>query len=150
MSVGMKVFYAQILVDLFHCAPLPTRQGQFNWIWVSIGFWWSAFVLAESIPQFSAFSGIVSALVMIHFSFTLPPFMNLMHQLKEDNKLADGSDGKVSFMVHITHNWPRKLLDTLIVLCSLCLCGMGTWGSILTLLSAISDGSTSVFGCNGA
>lgn len=150
MSVGMKVFYAQILVDLFHCAPLPTRQGMFNWVWVSIGFWWSAFVLAESIPQFSAFSGIVSALVMIHFSFTLPPFMNLMHQLKEDNKLADGSDGKISFMVHITHNWPRKLLDTLIVLCSLCLCGMGTWGSILTLLSAISDGSTSVFGCNGA
>ena len=150
MNVGMKVFYANIGMDLFNFAPLHTRKGQINWICVSFAFWWSAFVLAEVIPQFSAFTGLVSSLVMIQFSFTLPPLLHIMHEFKEDNKVADGTDSTNTLRTHLFRNLPWKLTDALVVLGSLTLCGMGTWGSVLTLLSALGNGSTAIFGCNGA
>jgi len=144
-NCGCKIIYANILVDLFHAPPLNSRKGAMWWVITTFFFWWSAFVLAEVVPQFSAFTGIVSSIVMMQFSYILPAFMNVMHEWAEDGE----KHGASSWVSYMTRLWYQKIWDIVLILASLTLSGMGAWGSVETLISALNTGSTSIFGCNG-
>lgn len=136
----MKVIYITIFQEIFNASALTTRRGAFYWYTLSVTFWWTAFVLAEAIPQFSAFTGIVSAICIMEFSYILPPFFQLVYEMQRD----------ATWKEKLTRKWHIKIFDLFLVLGSLAVVGLTLWGSIETLLSALAQpGAPAQFGCNG-
>lgn len=145
LSIGMKVFYSNVLVDLLGAPPLPTNKGWACWIALSFFAWWTAFCISEVIPQFSSLNGIVSALLIVQFSYSLPALMHIMHQCAEDR-----DNGANTLMKQLGTHTIQKSVDMIILLGALAFAGMGAYGSIEVFISALNSGSTAIFACNGA
>ena len=139
-NVGMKVIYITVSQELLNAPPLTTRNGTIAWCMFATAFWWLAFMLAESIPQFSAFTSIVSALCIMQFTYVLPPFFQLLHELHQDQTWRD----------KLLRRWWLKLTDLILFLGSVAMTGLMLWSSISVLIRSVQTGSTQQFGCKYA
>ena len=74
-NIGVKVFYNNVMVDIFRAPLLTTRGGKFFYAGI-VPIWWAiAFVIAGAIPAYLAFVGIISALFLLNLSYTIPPLL---------------------------------------------------------------------------
>lgn len=139
-NVGMKVTYITLCQEVFDAPHITTRRGTMYWYMMSAVFWWTAFVIAEAIPQFSAFTGIVAAACIMQFSYVMPPLFSLLMECQKDSTWSD----------ILRRKWYKKLFDGTLFLGSLSIVGLALWGSILTLIQALAQpGAPTQFGCNG-
>lgn len=136
-NVGMKIIYQTVGQELLNAPALTTRKGTVCWYAFTVGFWWLAFILAEAIPQFSAFTSIVSALCIMQFTYVLPPLFQFLHEISFDKTWSE----------RIFRRWWLKAFDLTITLGSIALMGLMLWSSISVLISSIQSGSTEQFGC---
>lgn len=70
-NVGLKVVYVEILQELCHAPPLTTKAGKILWVVLIPLYWAIAFVVCAAIPQFSYISGLVGAVCILQFTYTV-------------------------------------------------------------------------------
>lgn len=56
-NVGLKIFYVNVIEDLFKGPPLITRKGRIVWSITVLVFWAVGFVIGAAIPQIQTLSG---------------------------------------------------------------------------------------------
>jgi hypothetical protein len=76
-NIGIKVFYNNILIDLFNAPPLSTKAGKYLYRFIVPLFWTIAFVIAASIPAYFSFLSIIASVFVVQFSYSLPPLLHL-------------------------------------------------------------------------
>lgn len=76
-NIGIKVFYNNVLMDLFKAPPLTHKTGKMFYM-IIVPIWWSlAFVIAAAIPDYFGFVSVVSASTIIQFTYSFPPLLAL-------------------------------------------------------------------------
>jgi hypothetical protein len=69
------VVYNNIFEELLHFPPLTKKSGKFLWVFMIPLYWALAFVIGAVIPNFNALVGVVGALCVVQFTYSIPPML---------------------------------------------------------------------------
>lgn len=158
-NIGVKVFYAAVLRDLFRCPPLDQKAGK--WIWVGlIPIYWSlAFVIAASIPQVSNLSAFVGAACILQFSYTFPPILMVAFNCQKDSIMPDeGFDPSTGQIIRHDEGWKRWMrgykkkwhintFDVLYFLGALSVAGLGIYAAVISMHKSFATTPLTPFTC---
>ena len=149
-NIGIKVFYNNILMDLFKAPPLITRRGKIFYAAI-VPVWWSvAFIIAAAIPDYFGFVSVISASTLLNLTYSLPPFLAVGYDVQEyAHREGEGEGegfnpitGNVTRHGTTAQRWMRGFLSggplqvvlnvwhTLYFLASLSMCGLGMYAAI--------------------
>lgn len=133
---GTKLMYVSVMRDILKTPHEMTRNTVRSWgIWIGLGFvfWVFAFVLCGSIPVFSSFIAVASALLVSWFSFGLPAVFWL----------------NLNWKTQFRRSWRHAtiaVLNWLLLICGIFLNVCGMWASISTLVNLFNDPDSGVPG----
>ena len=148
-NIGIKVFYNNILIDIFSAPPLTTTRGKI--IYASIvPIWWSiAFIIAAAIPDYFGFVSIIAASMLLNLTYTFPPFFALGFDIQRHAVRGDLGEGfdPVTGKVMRSETRVQRLIrgyfsggpfqvginiwHTIYFLASLSMCGLGMYAAIM-------------------
>lgn len=149
-NIGIKVFYNNVLMDIFKAPPLVTKTGKFLYASI-VPIWWSiAFVIAAGIPDYFGFVSIISASTLLNLTYTLPPLLALGYDIQRHAIRADLGEGfdpstgivrrnSASTLQRLARGfcsggWKQVTLNVWHVfyfLASLAMCGLGMYAAIV-------------------
>ncbi|ODV76729.1 uncharacterized protein CANTADRAFT_86508 [Suhomyces tanzawaensis NRRL Y-17324] len=149
-NIAIKVIFNTCIEKTFHVIALSVQRV----IWtVSVVVYWAlAFVIASAIPQFSALTSLVGAVCILQFTYTFPPLIKLIFDLRIcDLEINQGTSTSWFNMKRIFNAYkPKFFLNTLHILfflASLATAGLGIYSSAETLKESYSSGATTSFTC---
>lgn len=142
-NIGIKVFYNNVLVDIFRAPLLTSKKGKFLYA-AMVPVWWSiAFVIAAAIPAYIYFVGVMSASCLLNLSYTIPPWIALGYDIKKETiGTFDPAQGRTSRGLTGVQRYIKgfftggllrvslNIWHLLFFLASLGLCGLGMYASI--------------------
>lgn len=144
-NIGIKVFYNNVLLDIFGAPPLITRTGKLLYAAI-VPIWWAiAFVIAAAIPDYFGFVAVMSASCLLNLTYTAPPFFALGFDIQKAAIQGEGFDittGNTTRNETTLRRWTRGFfgggtLQTAInvwhviyFLASLAMCGLGMYASV--------------------
>lgn len=89
----MKVFYNNVLMDMFKAPMLNTKGGKLLYA-AMVPLWWTtAFIIAAAIPDFFGFNAVISASTLLNLTYTLPPLIALGFDIKKNAMRSETRDG---------------------------------------------------------
>jgi hypothetical protein len=160
-NIGMKTVYIEVFQEVFHFPEITTKKGR--WLWFALGpiYWALAFVIAAAVPNLNGISSIVSALLILNFTYTFPSLLYVGFRCRVD-AILEGEGFNPQTGVTTRHDggfrrlrrgffkkWYITVPTALYFLCGLATCGMGSWAAIEGLISVFGPGGTvaTSFGC---
>lgn len=115
-NIGIKVFYNNVLLDIFKAPPLTTRTGKFIYA-ALVPLWWIiAFIIAAAIPDFFGFVSVVAASMLLNLTYAFPPLFALCFDIQKNAmNQADGAGfdavtGRVSRSDTASSRWMRGFM----------------------------------------
>ncbi|KAI1169995.1 transmembrane amino acid transporter protein-domain-containing protein [Nemania sp. FL0916] len=159
-NIGIKVFYNNVLVDIFK-APLITTKGGKIFYAAIVPIWWSiAFVIAAAIPAYVYFVSIISASCLLNLSYTIPPWLALGYDIRYntigtfDPAIGRTSRGMTGITRYIRGFFSGgafqvsvNIWHLLYFLASLALSGLGLYASIEGFIEAFKIPEVNSFTC---
>ncbi|KAF2100592.1 oligopeptide transporter protein [Rhizodiscina lignyota] len=162
-NVGLKIFYVNVIEDLFHGPLLTSRMGRLTWAISVIIFWAIGFVIAAAIPQVQTLSGMVGAVTNMQFTYSFPTGFTFLYLVQQDATAADGpyKPGAPS-RTDTWFEWSRwkrglfggtratlifKWVNLVLCLAALATAGLGIYGSGLSIKAAFNSAAATSFGC---
>ncbi|KAF2466790.1 amino acid transporter [Lindgomyces ingoldianus] len=162
-NIGVKVIYTNILREFFNAPPLDEKLGKFLWVGLVPLYWAVAFVLAAAIPNFPYLLGLVAAVCILQFTYTIPPLMMLgcdiqYHSIREAQ--GEGFDPATGQTKRLDDGWKRWLRgaktywyvnvwNLLFFFGALVTAALGMYSSIQGLKMAFATGRSTSFSCKG-
>ena len=158
-NIGIKVFYNNVLIDLFKFPGLETKSGKLLWIAVVPIYWGTSFVIAAAIPQVSNLSGLIAAACIFQFSYTFPAIFMLGFQVKKDAlQSGEGFDAATARTTHRDSGFTRwkrgfskrlafNTWNLVFFLDSLATAALGIYSAAKGIHDAYKAGSPPSFSC---
>jgi hypothetical protein len=162
-NVGLKIFYVNVVEDIFNGPKLLSTRGRITWSTVVIVFWAVGFVIAAAIPQVQTLSGMVGAVTNMQFTYSFPTGFCFLYLVQRDATFEDGEykPGRTSRQDSWSSasRWRRGLFggsraSLIFKWCNLVLClaalataGLGIYGSGLSIRNAFDTAAATSFGC---
>ena len=147
-NIGIKVFYNNILMDIFSAPPLVTRRGKIFYA-IIVPIWWTiAFIIAAAIPDYFGFVSVISASTLLNLAYTLPPLFAVGYDVQKNAHREDEGEGfdpitgQVKRHGATVQRWMRGFLSggpvqvaqnvwhVIYFLASLSMCGLGMYAAI--------------------
>lgn len=145
-NIGIKVFYNNILMDIFNAPPLINRRGKIFYAAIVPVWWIIAFVIAAAIPDYFGFVSIISASFLLNLTYTLPPLFAIGYDIQK-NAQREGEGfspvtGEVTRHGTTVQRWMRGFMSggpvhvaqnvwhTIYFFASLAMCGLGMYAAI--------------------
>lgn len=136
---------------------LTTKKGKILWIIMIPIYWALAFVIGAVIPNFNALVGVVGAICIVQFTYSLPPFL-YMGAKTMVNAIQPGEGYNPATNTVIRHDhgikrWIRgftggttiekavMFANVLYFLGALALGGLGAYASITLIIDTFKNGS---------
>lgn len=147
-NIGIKVFYNNILMDIFNAPPLITRRGKIFYAAIVPIWWIIAFIIAAAIPDYFGFVSVISASMLLNLTYTLPPLFAVGYDMQKnalresDGEGFDPITGQVTRHGTTVQRWTRGFLSggplsvaknawhVLYFFASLSMCGLGMYAAI--------------------
>jgi hypothetical protein len=158
---SFAVIYNNILVEFFKAPPLTMRSGKFLWIALIPVYWSIAFVIGAAIPDFSGFTGIVSAVCILQFTYTFPPLLHVAFNVRKNAlQPGEGFDPATGRTMlndsglrrwtrgFFAKNWYLNAWNVIYFLGALATAGLGIWAAVENLILAYSIPELNAFGCH--
>ncbi|KIV81235.1 hypothetical protein PV11_08662 [Exophiala sideris] len=156
-NIGLKVIYTNIGVELLKMPPLTQKSGKILWVILIPIYWTLAFVIGAVIPNFNALVGVVGAICIIQFTYSIPPFLYIGAKSMV-NAMQPGEGYNPATNTVIRHDtgmkrWVRgftggtmfsKLVmfwNVIYFLGALALGGLGAYASITLIIDSFANGS---------
>jgi len=159
-NIGIKVFYASVLRDVFRFPPLDHRVGKWTWVAIVPIYWGLAFVVAGAIPQIANLTAFVGAACILQFSYTFPPILIVGYNCQKDAILPeehfDPTTGQVTNRVDSgLKRWMRgyrkkfllNTFDVMYFLAALGTAGLGIYASVIGMHETFSTTALTPFTC---
>lgn len=160
-NIGLKVLYIEVLQEIFAFPPLTVQRGKLLWAVLVPMYWSAAFIIGAAIPQFSYISGLIGALFILSFTYTLPALLALGFWIKKDavteEERFDPVTSNFNYVDKGFKRWARGYMkrpvfntwNVIYMLGSLATTALGMYSSIEGLISAFSGKSAATsFGCS--
>jgi len=159
-NIGIKVLYQNILKEVFGFPDLNEKAGKLIWMGMVPIYWSIAFLIASSVPNFSALSALVAAICILQFTYTFPPILMLGAMIRRDAmQEGEGYDPKTGntvrhdggfkrFVRGYLKNWHLNTWNFLFFLGSLVTAGLGCYSAIESLMAAFKAGHQTAFSCS--
>ncbi|TVY83168.1 hypothetical protein LSUE1_G004759 [Lachnellula suecica] len=145
-NIGIKVFYNNIMIDVFNTPPLTTARGKLLYASIVPIWWIIAFVIAAAIPDYFGFVSVMAASTLLNLTYTLPPFFALGFDIQKNAMRAgegfDPTTGEVRREHSTIKRWARGFFSgglfqiainvwhVVYFLASLSMCGLGMYAAI--------------------
>jgi hypothetical protein len=146
-NIGIKVFYNNILLDIFNAPSLITRRGKIIYACIVPVWWIIAFVIAASIPDYFGFVSVISASMLLNLTYTFPPLFILGYDIQKNAIRPDRGEGFDPVTGVVTREPRMKRLirgyisggpfqvamnvwHTIYFFASLSMCGLGMYAAI--------------------
>lgn len=123
-------------------------------------YWSVAFVIGAAIPDFSGFTAIVSAVCILQFTYTFPPFLHLLFNIKKNAlRSGEGFDPATgNIVLHDTGvrrmrrgfmagNWYLNVWNIIYFLGALATAGLGIWAAVKNLIVVYAIPELNALGC---
>lgn len=164
-NIGIKVFYNNILMDIFSAPPLITRRGKIFYAAIVPVWWTIAFIIAAAIPDYFGFVSVISASALLTLTYTLPPLFAVGYDIQNNahrESEGEGFDpitGKVTRHGTTAQRWMRGLLSggpvrvaqnvwhVLYFFASLSMCGLGMYAAVEGLVTSFKNPQLNSFSC---
>ncbi|KAB5585646.1 transmembrane amino acid transporter family protein [Coniochaeta sp. 2T2.1] len=160
-NIGLKVLYVDVLQEVCGLPPLTVQKGKLLWLVLVPIYWAVAFVVAAAIPQFSFISGLIGALFILSFTYTLPAIIALGYGLHKDamvhaEERFDPATRTYDYVDRGFKRWARAYgrrqlyytCNVVYLLGAMVTTGLGVYSSVEGLIAAFSGKSASTsFGC---
>ncbi|KAH9840414.1 Transmembrane amino acid transporter protein [Teratosphaeria destructans] len=158
-NIGVKVFYAAVLRDVFHLPPLNEKKGKWLWVAVVPIYWGLAFIIAAAIPQVSNLSAFVGAACILQFTYTFPPILMVGFNSQKDairpdegfdpatGQVIKSDSGFKRFMRGYMVKWHINTFDVLYFLGALTVAGLGIYSSTTGMHETFAKTSITSFSC---
>ncbi|GAA94041.1 uncharacterized protein L969DRAFT_44800 [Mixia osmundae IAM 14324] len=88
-NIGVKLIYHNILETMLAFPSPSTSRGKLLWAPAVVSYWLLAFVIAVSVPAFSALTAVVAAFAIFQFSYLFPNLLYLAYNINCGAMLAD-------------------------------------------------------------
>lgn len=161
LTHSTTVIYNNIAVEFFRAPPLTQKNGKLLWVAIIPIYWSIAFVIGAAIPDFSGFTAIVSAVCIVQFTYTFPPFLHLAFNIKK-NALRGGEGydpvtGQVSLQDtgvkrimrgFMAGSWYWNAWNVIYFLGALATAGLGIWAAVENLILIYAEPELNAFGCH--
>ncbi|KAE8448332.1 hypothetical protein EG329_009576 [Mollisiaceae sp. DMI_Dod_QoI] len=153
-NVGMKTVYVEVGQEICGLPPITSKRGKYLWWGLGPFYWILAFVIAMSVPQFSAFTNFIGGLFSLNFTYSFSGVMYAAYQIHEGGRLpGEGFDpitgitirhdeGMKRWVRGFKKTWYITLPAILYTLAGLATSGMGTWAAIEALIAAFGPGGS--------
>ncbi|KAF8803159.1 amino acid transporter-like protein [Phlegmacium glaucopus] len=162
-NIGIKIVYRDFIEDWFKGPRLMSPKGRMIWTVLVFAYWSISFVIASSIPQIQAITGLVAAFAIMQFTYTFPPIMRFGYDVITDAMAADQPyvvGGGSQCRVDTWRQWSRwkrglfggrwyfKLFNVILFLGGLVTACMGMWAAGESIKEAFkNNGAATSFGC---
>lgn len=136
------------------------RSGKLFWIALIPIYWSIAFIIGAAIPDFSGFTGIVSATCILQFSYTFPPLLHIGYNVKkyalQPGEGFDPATGQVTLFDrgwkrfvrgYFSKVWYVNVFNTIYFLGALATAGLGIWAAVESLIAVYAVPELNAFGC---
>jgi len=159
-NIGVKVLYNNLFTDLLGAPPLNSKTGKLIWVAVIPIYWSIAYIISAAIPNFFGLTSLVSAICIIQFSYTFPPFLYVGYLTKlgalQEGEGFDPVTGVVtrhdSGIKRIIRGFSKRFVmnswNTIYFLGALVTAGLGAYSSIEALIAAFKVPSITAFTCH--
>ena len=158
-NIGIKVLYNNVLVYFFRFPSLITKPGKLLWVALAPMYWGASFIIGAAIPQVSNLSGLVAAVCILQFTYTIPPILTVGFRIQKD-ALQTGEGYDPSTGRTIRHDrgfvrWKRgfmkqplyNVFNVLYFLGSLATAVLGIYSAGKGIKSSYAKGSPPSFSC---
>jgi len=158
-NIGVKVFYAAVLRDVFKFPPLNVRSGKIVWVFFIPIYWGLAFIIAAAIPQIANLTAFVGAACILQFSYTFPPILKVGYNCQKDAMLPeeefDPATGIARRVDGGMSRWIRgyrkkfwwNTFDVVYFLGALATAGLGIYAAVISMHQSFSTGTITSFTC---
>jgi len=165
-NIGLKVIYNNIGVEICRLPPLTARSGKIIWIILIPIYWGIAFVVGAVIPNFNALVGVVGAICIVQFTYSLPPFLFIgAKTIRNAMQPGEGYDEATGQMIRHDHgikryirgltagSWFDKAMmswNIIYMLAALAMGGLGAYASIEIIIETFASSSAHIttFSCH--
>lgn len=148
-------------MEFFRAPPLNQRMVKYLWA-APIPIYWSiAFVIGAAIPDFSGFTAIVAAFCILHFTYTIPPFLHLAYNIKKGAlRPTEGFDPATGVVIRqdggikrlawgfMSGTWYLNVWNVIYLLGGLVTAGLGIWAAVENLILIYSIPQLNAFSCH--
>ncbi|KAJ5917419.1 hypothetical protein N7466_010973 [Penicillium verhagenii] len=153
-NVGMKTVYLEVCQELLKAPPITTKKGKYFWWGLGPFYWILAFIIAMSVPQFSAFTNFVGGLFSLNFTYSFAGVMYFGYAVQEGARLpGEGFDpytgettrfdnGIKRWTRGFIKNWYMTIPSLIFTLAGFAASGMGTWAAVKALEAAFGPGGS--------
>lgn len=144
-------------VELFKMPALTKKSGKIIWVILIPIYWALAFVIGAVIPNFNALVGVVGAICIIQFTYSLPPLLYIgAKSMVNAIQAGEGYDEATGTMVRHDTGMKRFIRgftggtlfekavmfwNVIYFLGALALGGLGAYASITLIIESFADGS---------
>jgi len=164
-NIGVKVIYINVFEEILGFPPLNTKKGRICWTIFIPCYWAIAFIIGSSVPALGAMTGLVGAVCIFQFTYTLPPLLMLAYCLLTDGSKEDehysgyGTEWTPRDSWKSMARWSRawfsggmlsfgwKTVNLIYFLACLACLGMGMYGTGESVKAAFVVGQATSFGC---
>jgi len=175
-NIGIKVFYATVLRDIFHFPPLDEKLGKRIWIVCGMYhtrrrlrtqgtdvppvplYWILAMIVAGAVPQIAYLISFIGAACIIQFSYTFPAILTVGFNCQKDAILPDEEFDPTTGPVRNDHGWKRWMrgyrkqgwtntFNLLYFLCALVTAALGIYASIVGMRDTFAVTRIAPFSC---
>jgi Transmembrane amino acid transporter protein len=175
-NVGIKVVYNTLIKKVLRGPDINSRDTKslnffgarydmpvvmIWWIPMVVIYWSVAYVVASSIPNFSALTGLVGAICILQFTYTFPPMMKFGLDFQMSAMKADGPfdpETKRTNRIDTWKDWSRWsraygdrwILNTfhiLLFLASAATAALGIYSNVKLLIGAFAASTVTSFTC---
>ncbi|KAI0484034.1 transmembrane amino acid transporter protein-domain-containing protein [Xylariaceae sp. FL0804] len=164
-NIGIKVFYNNVLVDIFGAPMLVEKPGKLFYA-ALVPVWWSiAFVIAAAIPDYFGFVSVISASTLLNLTYTIPPIMALGFDIQRNairTSMGEGFDPTTGITTRHSSEVQRyirgflaggplqvaqNVWHVIYFLASLSMSGLGLYAAIQGMIDVFKNPQVNSFSC---
>ncbi|PFH46273.1 hypothetical protein AMATHDRAFT_70223 [Amanita thiersii Skay4041] len=162
-NIGIKVIYINIVEGWFNGPRIMSRKGHFLWSGMVLLYWAIAFIIGSAIPQVQTITGLIAAIAIMQFTYSLPLLLIFGYQVITDAMSEDqayypgrGTSGRVDTWRQWSRwrrglfggKWYYKVINLGMSLGGLAMACLGMWGAGKSIKNTFEmAGAATSFGC---
>ena len=109
-NIGLKIVYLEVGQEIFGLPPITEKKGYFLWLALGPVYWILATVLAVSVPNFPGITNLISGLLIVNFTYSIPAIMYVAYVIQKHSVLpGEGFDPHTGVTTRHDNGWKRHI-----------------------------------------
>ncbi|KIX95517.1 uncharacterized protein Z520_08637 [Fonsecaea multimorphosa CBS 102226] len=153
-NVGLKTVYLEVGQEVLGLPAMTETKGYILWLALGPVYWILAMVVAVSVPSFAGLTNLISGLLIVNFTYSIPAIMYVAYIIQKYSELpGEGFDPHTGVTTRYDVGWKRHIRGlrrswyisipiTLFACGGLACSALGSWSAVESLIEIFGPGGT--------